>query len=209
MLGIIGLSFLAALLDLDESSFGRFMVSRPVVCAPLFAFLLGDVRTGLWIGLSIELLWTSAIPMGAAIPYDITVLSILTVVWGMLAMPGNEAALVVAMILALPAMMLFKRAEFALRYFNVRISHWVEKGVAEGKEGRIARGVMLGLGLYFLKAFIFFLAVMYPGKLLTAFIFSLLPPQAVSALTLVLGVLPAVGMGMMLVSFHNKFPCFK
>jgi mannose PTS system EIIC component len=209
MLGIAGLAFLAALLDLDETSFGRFMVSRPVVCAPLFAFILGDVRTGLWIGLSIELLWTSAIPMGAAIPYDITVLSILTVVWAMLALPGNEAALMIAMILALPTMMLFKKLELSLRYFNVKISHWVEKGVQAGEEKRIAKGVFIGLALYFIKAFVFFLAVIYPGKLLVALIYSQLPLPVITSLELVLWVLPVVGMGMMLVSFHNRFPCPK
>ena len=209
MAKIFILSMVAALFDLDESSFGRFMISRPIVVAPFFAWILGDIKTGLWIGLTIELLWTSAIPMGASIPYDTTVLSILTVVWGMLAAPGNDAALVVAMAIGLPAMMFFKRAELNLRYFNVKISHWVEKGVSAGNENRIGQGVFLGLLLYYMKALIFFLIVMYPGKVLVAFIFTRLPHNVISSFELLLWVLPVVGMGMMLVSFHDKFPCPK
>ena len=209
MAKIVILSLVAALFDLDESAFGRFMISRPIVVAPFFAWILGDIKTGLWIGLTIELLWTSAIPMGASIPYDITVLSILTVVWGMLAAPGNDAALIVAMAVGLPVMIFFKRAELNLRYFNIKISHWVEKGVNEGNEHRIAQGVLLGLILYYLKAFILFLIVLYPGKLLVAFIFARLPYNVVSSFELLLLVLPVVGLGMMLVSFHNKFPCPK
>jgi PTS system mannose-specific IIC component len=48
------------------------MISRPIVAAPLVAWLLGDVSVGLQVGLMVELLWQARLPVGAAVPPDDT-----------------------------------------------------------------------------------------------------------------------------------------
>ena len=62
------ISTVAAVLSLDITAFGQFMVSRPIVSATLVGYMLGDANTGFWMGMTVELIWISAIPMGAAIP---------------------------------------------------------------------------------------------------------------------------------------------
>jgi PTS system mannose-specific IIC component len=66
----------ALVCGLDRIAALQIMVSRPIVAAPLVAWLLGDVAVGLEIGLMVELLWLARLPVGAAIPPDDTQVSI-------------------------------------------------------------------------------------------------------------------------------------
>lgn len=209
MTEILIVAVIGALLNLDVTAVGRIMVSRPIIVAPVIGYILGDFNSGLWMGLIIELLWIGAIPMGAAIPYDTTILSVIAVYWGIRAMPGYTGTMVLAIAVAIPAMILHKRIELSLRYLNIGISHWVEKGIMDGKEERISYAVFLGVALYYLQSLFFYLAVLYPGRLLVSFVYSQLPFKAVQALDVSLWLLPLAGIGILLVSFHNKFPCRK
>lgn len=62
----------ALICGLDRTAALQIMISRPIVAAPLVAWLLGDIVVGLQLGLMVELLWQSRLPMGAAIPPDDT-----------------------------------------------------------------------------------------------------------------------------------------
>jgi len=66
----------ALICGLDRIAALQIMISRPIVAAPLVAWLLGDVSVGLEIGLMVELLWQARLPVGAAIPPDDTQVSI-------------------------------------------------------------------------------------------------------------------------------------
>lgn len=198
-------SFLAGIISLDIMAFGQFMISRPIVCAPVFGYLLGDIQTGLWIGMIVELLWISVIPMGAAIPQDNTSVAVLTTIWSITAFPGNKGLAMLSLIIAAPCGILFKKADIWLRYFNVKIVHWVETGVKCGNEGRINRGIYLGLILFFVKAFIFYFLLIYPGKILLQNLACIIPVKIVKGLELSWVMLPLAGMGMLLVNFRNGF----
>ncbi len=67
---------LAVGLGLDRTAAFQFMVSRPIVAAPLTGWLIGDAMAGLQIGAMIELLWLGRLPVGAAVPPDDTQVAI-------------------------------------------------------------------------------------------------------------------------------------
>ncbi|MFH1369284.1 MAG: PTS sugar transporter subunit IIC [Elusimicrobiota bacterium] len=209
MTEIIVIAVLAAILGLDVNAVGRIMVSRPIICAPLVGYILGDVKSGLWIGIIIELLWIGDIPLGAAIPYDTTVLSVITAYWGIEAVPGYPGSMMLAMAVAIPAMVLHNKLKISLRYLNIRIAHWVETGVINNKEDRIAKGIFMGILFNFLKNLVFYLAILFPGKLLVNLVFQQLPFDVVRMLEISIWLLPLAGIGIVLVSFHGKFPCPK
>ncbi len=210
MTGLFTIAALAALLSLDITAFGQFMISRPIVCATFVGYLLGDVKTGLWMGMTVELIWIGSIPMGAAIPLETTAVAILSVVWGLHALPFDRAGVIIALALSIPAGMLFRRVDILVRYANVRIMHWVEEGVMAGKEKRTSLGIYAGLGLFFLKAFILYIVLFYPGIWLTEFVYHYLPGHVLVGLRLAWMLLPVLGLGLLLVNFRNgKFPCNK
>lgn len=204
---ILLLSFLAALFCLDITAFGQFMISRPIVCAPLFGYLLGDIRTALWVGMIVELMWVSFIPMGAAIPQDNTSVAILATIWGLKSFPGSEAALMLALVFAAPVGILYRKTDIWVRYFNVRIAHWVEREVAAGREESISQGLYTGIFLFFIKGMIFYLVLIYPGTLLMRTVFPLLNSSIKDGLVAAWYLLPVAGLALLLVSFRRgKFP---
>ena len=53
-----------AALNLDRQAWGPFMLSRPLVTGFVIGWLTGEIRYGAWMGLSVELLWLAALPLG-------------------------------------------------------------------------------------------------------------------------------------------------
>jgi len=204
-------TLVAALVSLDITVFGQFMVSRPLVCGPLFGYLAGDIKTGLWIGMIVELIWIGSIPMGAAIPIDVTTITILSTIWS-IALPGDQrhGIAILALALALPAGALFRQLDIALRYFNIRIVHWIEDGLEQGKDGRINRAIHIGLLLVFIKSFIFYITLSYAGIWLLSHLLPHLSETLLSGFELAWILLPLVGFGMVVVNFRSdKFPYFR
>lgn len=204
---ILLLSFLGALFSLDITAFGQLMISRPIVCAPIIGYLLGDIRTALWIGMIVELMWVSFIPMGAAIPQDNTSVAILATIWGLKSFPGSEPAMMLALMLAAPVGILYRKTDIWVRYLNVRIAHWVEQEVTAGHEESISQGLYSGIFLFFAKGMIFYLVLIYPGTLIIRKIFPLLSASMKDGLVASWYLLPVAGLALMLVSFRRgKFP---
>ncbi|MCA9782200.1 MAG: PTS sugar transporter subunit IIC [Calditrichaeota bacterium] len=59
-----------AAIYLETWAVGQFLIGRPAVLLPLTGLLTGQLETGLWMGLSLELLLLREMPLGAASPPD-------------------------------------------------------------------------------------------------------------------------------------------
>ena len=99
-------ALVALICGLDRMAVLQVMVSRPIVAAPLVAWLLGDPLVGLQIGMMVELLWLARLPVGAAIPPDDTQVavasSVLAINLGrLLEAPGIEL-LLLCLLVAIP-----------------------------------------------------------------------------------------------------------
>ncbi|MDR2934385.1 MAG: PTS sugar transporter subunit IIC [Candidatus Adiutrix sp.] len=62
-----GLVFLGAVLNIDRQVCGPFMLGRPLVTGLVLGLAVGRVDFGVWMGLSAELLWLAALPLGGQI----------------------------------------------------------------------------------------------------------------------------------------------
>lgn len=62
--------FLSGLVALDTTAVGQILLSQPLFSCPLLGFCLGDLQTGVYIGLLMELLWLKLVPIGGAIFYE-------------------------------------------------------------------------------------------------------------------------------------------
>lgn len=63
---LLSLSLLGGLLALDGTSFGQFMVSRPLVAGVLTGWAVGDPALGLLVGGILEVYFISVFPVGGA-----------------------------------------------------------------------------------------------------------------------------------------------
>ena len=74
----------------------QLMLSRPLVLAPALGLLLGDVWTGLWLGVPLELLFLGGVNLGGSVPQNETLLCagmVSAVVPAGLALGGSDEAL--------------------------------------------------------------------------------------------------------------------
>lgn len=200
---VILLAIIAGICSLDMTAFGQFMICRPIFCAPLFGFLMGDINTGLWVGMIVEMVWINAIPMGASVPIDISVIAILATSWACKFFPEIQSAAIWGIVLAIPFAYLYKEIDVANRKFNIKIMHWVEKGIDSNKEGRINTGVLLGLLVFFLKGFIFYLFAIVVGGLIYQILYFHLSQAMLSGLQKAWYLLPMLGFGAVIYNFRN------
>lgn len=207
---IILFSVIGAILSADITMFGQFMISRPIFCGPLFGYILGDIYTGLWLGMIVEMMWINEIPMGVSVPVDLTMLTSLAVIWSCSFYQGSQEAAIFALAIAIPFAYLYKEVDLAGRLFNTKIMHWVENGIEQGHENRISHGLYLGLVFFFLRSCLMYIVLLFLGGLLFKEIFSWLPFQIIMALKKSWYYLPVFGFGAVLYNFRNiKIPFIK
>lgn len=66
------IAVLSVIVGLDRTATTQFQLSRPLVCASLAGFVLQNFPQAFQLGLMLELLWITRIPVGAAISPDDT-----------------------------------------------------------------------------------------------------------------------------------------
>ena len=86
---ITGVALAGGLIGLDRTAAGQFMISQPIVAAPLAGWLLGDAAAGLVIGAMLELIWVLDMPVGGFVPADATVSAVTATAVAVLTCPDG------------------------------------------------------------------------------------------------------------------------
>ncbi len=66
---LLATSLLGALLAMDQTAWGQFLISRPLPAGLLLGLALGEPGAGACLGLLFELLWVRSIPIGSHVPF--------------------------------------------------------------------------------------------------------------------------------------------
>ena len=88
---------LVALFGYLEVVFGNSMIQRPIVMGPLVGLVLGDFKTGLEVGATLELAFMGSVAIGAALPPEITAGGLLGTAFAISTGNGTEAALALSL----------------------------------------------------------------------------------------------------------------
>jgi len=73
LIGLFG-----SLIALDTTVAFQFLISQPLIACTVLGWILGDVQLGLQVGIYLQLLWLSSMPVGAAIIPEGNVAAIVT-----------------------------------------------------------------------------------------------------------------------------------
>lgn len=194
------IALVAGVLEWDIYGWGQTMISRPLVSGTIMGLILGDVKTGLFIGASIEMIYLGVIPVGAAVPPDATTATTIATALAILSGMDSKVATSLAIPVAIAAQML----QMFIWTINSGLMHKADKYVEEGDLKGTDRLHLLGSFLFFLQGF------------LPAFLAILLGVDAVKALVdgmplwlnnwfkVAGGILPALGFAMLFVMMSNK-----
>jgi mannose PTS system EIIC component len=187
---------------LDRTAAGQFMISRPIVAAPVVGYLLGAPLTGLQVGAMVELLWLGRLPVGAAIPPDDTQVAIGATVLAitlapLLALEGAAFA-VLCLLVAMPLGKVGQLFDRQARNRNDRVLRHAERAVADGQLQQAESAHLCGLGHFALSSLATFALIITTGSLLLSYFAGvfIVPVQAAAPWLLLL--FPLLGSAMLL-----------
>jgi len=179
----------------------QFMLWRPLISGAGAGLLLGDLQTGLIIGGGVELTWLVLVNIGGAAPPDVTMGGIVAVAVGVLTGTQDVG---VALAAALPAALVAQQAWSLVFMLN---TFWIHRQDAAAERGdlKAAERIHLGaFGMWFIAYFLIAFASVYWGIPALQSLMDNLPPWLLSGLAVAGGLLPALGISLLLSQFLTK-----
>lgn len=180
---------------------GSTVLARPIICGTLVGLVLGDPVQGCIIGSSISLPYLAYISAGGALPMDPGLAGTLGTALAM----ASGASPEVAVSLAVPIGLLGTVIWIAHMTVDISFQHMIDKNAAKGNYKQIER-----LHMYAPQIFLFIITVIpvfivtYFGAGLVTNVLDALEGTPLHALEVIGGVLPALGIAMILKSVMNK-----
>lgn len=171
-----------------------------VIPAVMTGLVLGDIRTGLFVGGTIQLMFIGVFIVGASIPPNPYLAAILSTAIVILtkASPGEAIALVV------PISVATQLLTNGFMTLNVFFTHWGDRLAAKGDtQGIDLLNILDGTGWMFLNTIPTFLGI-GAGVGLAAKLLSVIPEWLSNGLAYTSGVLPALGFGMLLLMIASS-----
>jgi mannose/fructose/N-acetylgalactosamine-specific phosphotransferase system component IIC len=204
----------AGVISLDFTACGPFMVSQPLVCGPVFGWLMGQTAIGVIVGGIVQLLWMDLSPIGVSIPYDATATTILASYWatlpaGRTGVLGHSSLsqVVLALILAVPFGFLFRWIDHLARRVNTLLMHQVERFSDERLSWGLWLGIMGGILWSWARYTLLYGLIFWLGQMAwNRFAYSPRLTPMDQGLTMALILLPTAGMGVTLELFLSEEP---
>lgn len=180
---------------------GTAMLGRPLVLGALVGIVLGDVKTGVMIGFQLELVFMGMYAIGASIPPDMIVGSVLGTAFAITTGNGMETAITIAM----PAAIL---SAFVVNLFYGVITPIMARAADQfAKEGKYKKieAIFLSNGFLFdiTFAIIAFVAFLFGGDAVQAVV-SAIPGWLTAGITIAAGILPALGFAQLISMIMSK-----
>jgi len=201
------IALIGGLVDLDSTATWQFMISQPVVAAPLTGLFLGVVagemaaglKLGLMVGTILQLVWIEQLPLGMNVPPDAALASVLSVALGFLAgqqfdtYAEREDCHTLALLVAVGLGLLGRSMDIWIRKLNTAVDSWVMRKVEAGQLWALSVGHGLGGFLTFGKAFLFCFVIVLVGVEPLRYFTSSLTFNQNMGFIVIQGLLPAVG----------------
>ncbi len=188
--GVIG-----GLLWLDRFQLLQLMISRPIVCAPIIGWALGDLESGVATGLIFEIVWLTRAPIGGHIPPDSSYAAMTTAAIASIVRPvagcGPTAISCLAFLAFMPVAYVGSNLDILLRSRLGKIARSAERKLCSDGEGFgtfFCRALFCG----FIYAAVSLFFIILFGAFVLSELASHLPRQIFQALTFAYYLIPLV-----------------
>lgn len=183
---------------------GFTMLNRPIVIGPLVGLLLGDLHTGVLVGAALEAVFMGVVNIGGASAAEPGIATAVGTAFAVMLGKGTEVALT----LALPIGILGLQIKTFLYIFLVGMfAKRFDQLASEGKQGSITA---LHYGLWAvnwaLYSLVAFFGILF-GSDAVKNLLEMIPEVVMNGLTVCGGLLPAVGMAMLMKMLWDKKIC--
>lgn len=172
----------------DSRIGGMWMLDRPLVLGPIVGLILGDFKTGIIVGGSLELIMMGIVGIGSATPPDTVSGAILATAFAIVSKLDVSAAVA----LALPIATLGQLVGIFVRTANGYFVHMADKA--------LWGGAILFFVSYFLLVF---LGAFLGSSVIGAFV-KMIPQFVTDGLNAASGMLPALGIAILMQLLFDK-----
>lgn len=183
----------------DQFSFLE-SIYRPIVIGPIIGAIMGDLKTGLMIGASYELMMIGAMPVGGAQPPNAVIGGIMATVFG-ISLKLDVAA---ALPLAIPFALLGQYAVTALFTVVSPLMVKADKYAEEANPAGIVKLNYLTMGLLAILFALIVLVGLVAGAAVGEQLTSKVPTWVFTGLAAAGKMMPALGFGMLLRVMYSK-----
>lgn len=199
------LSVLASLLSIEWMN-GHFGLSRPLITGMLTGLVLGDITQGIIIGATLQLIFMGINGVGAAVPPDQTIGTLIATTFAILTGQGAEIALT----LAIPVAVAAQALDIFGRTFTTVFIHMADRFAQKGEYNKLELAHLAGLLVHFVRVSIIVFPAIYFGVDAVQEFIGMIPDSVLRGLEVSGGMLPAVGFGMLLTMLNIPylFPFF-
>lgn len=194
------LSILASLLSIEWMN-GHFGFSRPLVAGMLTGIVLGDMTQGIIIGASLQLIFMGINGVGAAVPPDQTIGTIIATAFAILTGQGTEIALT----LAIPVAVAAQALDILGRTFTTIFIHMADKFAQKGEYRKLEFAHYAGVLVHFVRVSVIVFPAIYFGVDAVQDFIAIIPEAILRGLEVSGGMLPAVGFGMLLTMLNIPY----
>lgn len=202
---LLGLVSLVAVVD--SRLIGRQNIGRPLILSTLAGLVLGDMKQGIILGASLELMSMGFVSIGAAGPPNMQLGSVIATGFAILSGATTEEALS----LAIPVAVAGEFMSVLMRMVIAQFSHFADKAIDEGKFKKAIHvhlwwSFIFNCLVYFIPVFL----AVYLGTDLVKNFVDAIPEVITKGLTVSGNLLSALGFAMLLSTMLSKkmFPYF-
>lgn len=179
----------------DSRLLGRLNFERPLITSTLVGLALGDFKTGLIVGASLELVSLGIVNVGAAAPPDMVLGSVIASSFAILTGAGSEEALTIA----IPVAVFGQLLGIAVRTVLAGLTHRADSAIEDGKFKRaLQMHYLWGTIIYGLMYFIPIFLAIYFGTDLVEQIVTAIPAWLTDGLRVASALMPAFGFAMLM-----------
>ncbi|MBO0481384.1 PTS mannose/fructose/sorbose/N-acetylgalactosamine transporter subunit IIC [Candidatus Enterococcus courvalinii] len=192
---------LVAFIAQSEYALGTSLLSRPIVTGLFTGLVLGDLKTGIVMGATLELAFIGSFSVGAAIPPDVVTGGVLGTAFAITADAGPETALLLGLPIATLTLIL-KNVYLGLLIpiMNQKADKYALEGNYKGVERMhltAGFGLSLMLGLVVMVSFVV-------GSKTIGDLLNMIPDFIQHGLSVATGLIPALGFAMLARLLINK-----
>ena len=196
---IVGLIGVFAMFD--SRLLGRENFEQPLIVSTLVGLALGDPAKGLMIGATLQLVSMGIVAVGAATPPDMVLGSVVASAFAILSNTSAQAALTVALPVAVLGQMIGIVVRMLFSSFNQLANKAIDAGkFKKARSYHIVYGPIIYALLYFVPIF---LAIFLGTNAVSSFV-KLIPAWLTNGLTLASKILPAYGFALLMSTMIDK-----
>lgn len=192
---------IVAFIAQSEYALGTSLISRPIVTGLFTGIVLGDVKTGIIMGATLELAFIGSFSVGASIPPDVVTGGVLGTAFAITANAGTETALLLGLPIATLTLIL-KNVYLGLLIpvMNHKADDYAEQGNYKGVE---RMHLLAGFGLSLMLGLVVMISFMVGSNAVSGLL-DRIPDFIQNGLTVATGLIPALGFAMLARLLINK-----